>query len=205
MKVDQAMSISAKPRGCTGGFTMVEVMIALAVTGLVGAAVSAMLVSVSYGTSSQADLRRISVKERVIAIRMNTAISSSKMILDQGADHLVLWMGDSRQNGLPDLSEIRRIDRDATTLQITSYIAPIDLSDAANTQYSFADDFDAVTLALRGTADFPGEIWATGVTAWSQARNQTNPQAATLLSYNLTLAGDDVTGTVVHTLSLRSR
>lgn len=196
-------SVSAVHRGA--GFTMVELVLALAITGMIGLAVSSMLVSVSYGTTSQADLRRASVKEKVIALRMNLAISSSKMVLDQGVDYLILWMGDQRQNGLPDLSEIRRIDRDSTTLELWSYAAPPGLADADNTQYGFANDFETITAALAGTTNFPGEVWGTNVTAWTQTLNQTNPQAATIVGYSITMMANDVTGTATNTLSFRSR
>lgn len=205
MKTDGVRRIATASGGRGAGFTMVEILIAMAITALIGTGVSVMLVSVSNGTTSQSDLRRASVKEKVIAMRMNTAIRSSKIVLDQGPDYLVLWMGDERANGLPDLSEIRRIDRDSTTLELWSYTAPLGISDAANTTYSFVDDFQAITWALMGTANFPGQIWGTNVTAWTQTLNQTNPQATTLVGYSLTLAGNNVMGTVANTLSLRSR
>ena len=187
------------------GFTMIEIMIAMAMTAMIGLAVSSMLVSVSYGTTTQDDLRRTTVKEKVIATRMDQAIRLSKMVLAQGPDHLVLWMGDRRRNGVPDLSEIRRIDRDNTTMELWSYSAPMSLSDSQNTPYSFATDFDATTSALMGTSNFPGELWGTGVTSWNQTLDQSNPQSAKLVGYSLTLPGNNVPSAATGVLSLRSR
>lgn len=192
-------------RAHSKAFTMVEIILALGVTGMIGAAVSAMLFSVSYGTSKEADLRRVTVKEKVIALRMNNAIGSSKMVLDQGTDFMVLWMGDRRPNGTPDLSEIRRIDRDGVTLELSSYKAPSTLSDADNVTYSFHHDFDAITTALMGSANFPGEIWARNVTAWDQTLDQINPQSARLVCYAASITGNDVMGIATNTMLLRSR
>ena len=187
------------------GFTIVEMILALGITAMVGVAVSAMLVSISYGTTNQTDLRRADVKERVLGMRISDAIQSSEMILAQGSDHLILWMGDSRENGLPDLSEIRRIDWDVTDQEMWSYSAPFDLLEANNTTYNFVDDFNTITLALMGTSNFPGEPWAHMVTGWTQTLDQVNPQAAKMIQYTVTLSGSDVVSVVTNTVSLRKR
>ncbi len=196
---------SLSPTRHMPGFTLVELLLALTITAMIGGGVSAMLFSVSYGTTSESDIRRVTVKERVIALRMDAAIRSSRMILDQGADYLVLWMGDSRDNGVPDLSEIRRIERNSATSELWSYTAIPALPDADNTQYTFITDFNTVTQALAGTANFPGQQWAGNVTAWGQTLDQANPQTATMLAYSITCSGNNVTSTVSSTLSLRGR
>lgn len=187
------------------GFTLVEIMLALTLTGLIAGATTSMLFSVAAATTTQSEIRHTTVKEKVIGLRMNDAISSSKTVLAQGADYLVLWMGDQRMNGVPDLSEIRRIERDDPTDQLMSYRAPFSLPDVDNATYMFTDNFNAITTAMKGSADFPGELWGTNVTAWTQTLDQSNAQSARLVSYRLTITNNDVTGTAAGTLSLKSR
>ena len=187
------------------GFTLVEILLALTITGLIAGATTSMLFSVSAATTIQSEIRHTTVKEKVIGLRMNDAISSSKMVLAQGTDYLVLWMGDQRMNGVPDLSEIRRIERDDLTDQLMSYRSPFMLPEANNTAYTFISDFNAITTGLKGSGDFPGEVWGTDVTAWTQTLDQSNVQSARLVSYRLTVTNNDVTGTAAGTLSLKSR
>ncbi len=187
------------------GLTLVEMMLAMSITAMVGLALTTMLSSVAYSTTSQAQLRRSNVRGKVLSTRIDTAIRSSKMVLAQGNDFLVLWMGDSRRNGVPNLSELRRIQRDDATGTLTSYKAPSGLSEVNDTPYSPADDFGTITAGLMGTANFPSELWATGVTAWTQSLNQTNPQVVSLLSYALTLEIDSTSSTFTNTVSLRGR
>ena len=140
--------VTFRPRRVCGGFTLVEILLALGLTGLIAAGASTMLFSVSLGTTSEAEIRRTTVKEKVIGLRMSNALGASKMVLDHGTDYLVLWMGDQRDNGVPDLSELRRIERDGVTHQLTSYRAPLNLSDANNTTYGFVDDFGLSIQAI---------------------------------------------------------
>ena len=187
------------------GLTLVEIMIALVLTAMVGVAVAAMLDSVAYATTSRTSVRRINVKQKVVGSRIDAAIRSSMMVLAHDAEFIVLWMSDARPNGKPDLSELRRIERNPATSELWSYRAPANLAAVNDTRYRLSDDFSAITAGLKGTGVFPGERWGTSVTAWSPTLNATVPADATLVRYDLTIAGDDATITLQHAASLRRR
>ena len=201
MAVDAFCPCTVKRRAA---FTFVEMMLALAVTVLIGVAVSGMLVSVSYGTTSEAELRRVSTKSALLRLRLNAAVRSSRMVLDQGPEFLVLWMADTRENGKPNLSEIRRLELDAGDGRFWSNTAPAGLPAGDDTQYNLSDDFDALTTALAGTANFPDELWATDVTDWVLTLDAASPQAAAVVSYRLTLQTDDAVDTVSGAATLRT-
>ena len=80
-----------------------------------------------------------------------------------------------------------------------------DLTPVDDTLYDLTDDFDAITAGLMGTSVFPGERWGTSVTEWSPTLNAAVPGDATLVRYDLTIAGDDATITLQHAASLRRR
>ena len=157
-----------RPRGATArGIMLVEVLLAMAITGMVAAAVASLLFVTANGSRDRDDLRRRNVRSDVLAGRVDGAIRASSVLLGRDANCLVLWVADSRKNEKPDLSELRRIEWDAATKELRCYAAPAaGLADADNPTYGLGDDFLALTAALRGSATFPGETWGYNVTAW---------------------------------------
>ena len=102
------------PRRVTGlaGFTLVETLLALAIASLVAAAALSMLVGVTWASETQHGARRASVKRQVAAARIGAIIRGGVMFLALADDELVIWTGDPNQNAAPDLSELRRVERD---------------------------------------------------------------------------------------------
>ncbi len=195
-------------------FTLVELLLALAITGLVAASVAAMLVAVSYGTSSERDLRGVVVKGTVIDARISSAIRGSRAILETGTNYLVLWTADTNPNGTtaaPDLSEIRLIERDAGSNELKSYKFPESWTqaqiDAADVAYQLTDNgagfFQTETAAAKTAGSFQPTLWGTGVTSIVFELDGADPVTTTLVSYQLTLSAGDLSETVVGAASAR--
>ncbi len=189
-----------------GGLTLVELLLAIIGTALVSTALAAMLAATAFGTSNRTDVRSVAVKHKVIAGRLGAAIRSSKMVLAEGDDYLVLWMDDADLSGQPNLSEIRRIERDNATNELRSYKAPDSLNPADDTEYDLAiDDFNAETNSIKGTANFPQTLWAAGVTAWTITLDDADAQSASLVSYRMTIARGELVDTTIGATALRNR
>ena len=195
-------------------FTLVELLLALAITGMVSAGVATMLAAVSYGTSSQRDLRGVVVKGRVLNARLSAAVRSARALLESGTDYLVLWNGDVNTNGTtdaPDLSEMRLIERDAGLDELRSYGFPDSWTqaqiDAADVSFQLTGNpsgfFQTATATAKTNASFVPTKWGTGVTAISFALDDTNPETASLVSYRLTLSAGSLSETVVGAASAR--
>ena len=87
-----------------------------------------------------------------------------------------------------------------------SYKAPDSLDPASDTEYDLlTDDFNAETNSIKGTADFPQTLWAAGVTAWTIALDDADPQSASLVSYRMTIAHDELLDTTIGAAALRKR
>ena len=167
---------------------LVEVVLALAISGMVAASVAAMMFALANGSRDRQDLRRRNVRSDVLTARLDTAIRSSGMLLGHDAKCLVFWVADSRRNGKPDLSELRRIEWDAATKQVRCYQAPADLVDADNTTYALTTDFVTATADVAGLEVFPAEVWANGVTGWSATQVPAGAaQDARMIGYTVTL------------------
>ena len=169
------------------GVMLVEILIALAITGMIAGGVASLLFAVAGGTKDRQEMRRRNVRADVLAARVDGAIRSSCMVLGRDAQSLVLWVSDSKKNSSPDLSELRRIDWDSATKSLRCYQAPSTLADASNTNYDLATtNFLTTTAALRGTASFPATVWANGISGWN-AYPTAPTQQTRLVSYDVTI------------------
>ena len=183
-------------RRAVRGVMLIEVLLALAITGIIAAGVASLLFATADGTKERQEMRQRNVRVDVVTARVDGAVRSRNRILGRDNRCIVLWTNDSTPNGMPDLSELRRIEWDSTTKQLLCFEAPATLSAAANTTYPLATtDFVSVTSALRGSASFPSTVWANGVSGWASS-----PAAVTestrLLSYEITI---DLTSGQTHT------
>ena len=176
-----------------GGFTLVELLIGLVISGLVAAGVTAMLVAVSYGTSSSHDLRTLVVKSKTIDARLGASIRNCRQVLATGSDFLLLWVADADEDDVTDNAEIRLIDRDAATDMLNSYY-----DDTAAGAY-----VDAATFRTLALGSFTPQPWGTGVTGLSFVPDTPAP-GTKLVSYTMTLEIEDVSETVVGAVATRN-
>jgi hypothetical protein len=187
------------------GTTLVELLLALTITSLIGAAIATMLFATSYGTSNQKEMRDVIVSNEVAATRLNAALRVSMRVLAKGDNYLVLWMADTRTNDEPDLSELRRIERNPATDELTSYRAPMGLAEADDATYEMTNaDFDAVTKALKGSPNFPGTVWATDVSAWTTTADAINPGACCFVGFQVKTTIKEVSASKVGGGALRN-
>ncbi len=193
------------------GLTLLELLLALSITSIVGLAVTAMLAATSYGTDSEHDMRALLVRHTAATARISAAVRSCKQILAQGDGYLILWQADPNANNKPDRTEIQHIECDDATDEILSYttVFPDAWSqtqiDAADTEYELTDNFVTITAALKSGTYFPPERWAAGVTALDLALDQSDPLAANRVSYRITLQAGDLTDTAIGAAALRTR
>ena len=183
------------------GLTLVELLLAVMITAMIGATVAAMLTAVSYGTDSSKDMRSLVARNKALSARISATLRGSTMVLDQGDGFIVLWVSDDDDDDAPSLLEIRRLDYDPAADALSSYTAPDGTTDV---YYDLNDDFEAITDALMGTADFPQTLWGAGVGSWTLALDNADPQAATLVSYQVSLAAGDLSDTAIAAVGLRN-
>ncbi len=186
------------------GLTFIELLLAVAGTGFVAAAMMMMLSAVAAGTTSRTDLRQSVVRQKTIMARLAAAIRSSQRVLVAEDDLLVLWTGDADGSGTPNLGEIHRIERDSATGELRSYMAPPDLASPANAEYSLAADFDAITDAIKGGVNFPEEVWATGLVLWTITADAQVVQDASLISSRIVVRAGNIEETIIGAAALRN-
>ena len=169
------------------GFTLAELVLALSITTLMGACITSMLYSFSYGSTVQSDNREAMVASELVKMRMSEAVQRSTKVLAQGTNYLVLWTADDG-DGIPQLSELRRIEYDATAMTLTSYQPP--LNPAPNTAYNLTTtNFDTVTSALKGTTQMPGQLWG-NISSFATILDNATVQSAKFVARAVTVKSD---------------
>jgi hypothetical protein len=183
---------------------MVELMLALGILAIIGGTLATMLFATSRSSRSGTDLRRRNLKVEVISARVDAAVRSSCRVLASGDNFLVLWLGETRQNSVPDLSEICRIEWNAAGKQLRYSSARPGLTDADNIAYTFTTDYASATAALANDSRFPMQVWGRGVSGWSVTLDKPIP-AAKVVQYTLGVEDDDGTGTYQNAVARRGQ
>ena len=149
------------------GFTIVEIMLAIALSSLVALTALLMLQAIGTATESRYDSRINIVERELLTARLGGIIRTSSRTLASSDNSTVLWKGDKNANGFPDLSEIQLIVWTEDDTLITSYETP----DPVVTDFTYALDADFVTIAnaIAGTSAFPSRVLIDRVvdTQWS--------------------------------------
>jgi hypothetical protein len=181
--------------------TLLELLLALAGTAVIGSAVAAMLTGVAYGTSVDKDMRSLITRQMAIKTRVEAEVRESRMLLDAGADYLILWSADEDEDGAPSKSEIQVIEYDAVMDRVMRY-APAPL--IADTTYALTDDFRTATDAYKGDSTFPAERWGEQITSMSVTLDHLDPQSARLIALRFGLAGGEVPYTAIAAAAIRN-
>lgn len=184
------------------GLTLIELLLALSGTALIGSAIVSMLFAVSYGTKTDKQLRSLVTKQMTLRARIGAAVRESSMVLEEGDGYLFLWVYDTDESGQPNLDEIALLEFDPAEQTLTMYRAPE--SPSSNPEYNAAGDIASQTAGVKGGSNFPAERWASGVTAFTITLDNADAQAARLVSYRLTLAAGDERDTAIGAASLRN-
>lgn len=188
---------------CTNvrGLTLLELLLALAGTAVIGAAITMMLTGVAYGTQSSKDMQGLVTRQMALRARIEAEVRESQMVLDQGVGYLILWGEDADKSGTPNKSEIQVIELDAGAEVVTRYAPAVGITDV---QYAQGDDLRTITNTYKGEATFPGERWGSGVASFSITLDHVDPQLARLVSFRLGLRGGEVSDTVIGAAALRN-
>lgn len=191
------------------GFTIIELLIALAITGFIGAAIAAMLFTAARGTSDNYSQRELLIRQKVLDSRVSATLRSGYQLLAAGNDYVVLWMGDARANIKPNISELCRLEYDSENKRLLAYQGEFPQGwsevqlEAADIDYDLTSDFNTITTGLKSGSYFPVEVWLTGISGMTFTKNHNDPKLATLVSYQATLESTLLNQTTIGAVAIR--
>lgn len=101
------------------GLTLIELMITLAITAMVGAAIATLLGAVASGVDTKRDVRSQIVRANVAQSRLGAYLIPARAILHASNTDIVVWYRDSRESNSVHGSEIRWLKFDPGTSTVT--------------------------------------------------------------------------------------
>jgi prepilin-type N-terminal cleavage/methylation domain-containing protein len=139
------------------GLSMIELLMALAITGMVAAAISSMWSAISAGERSLRDNRAFTVRTYTAKNRITAYVARSRCVLFVDPMMLVLWLEDSRESGTVHASELRWFIVDQTRGLLDVYFV------------KFPGGYDEVHKALRDE-EYAGDAdWETALGVYLSA------------------------------------
>lgn len=192
------------------GVTLVELMLAVAVTGVVGLASGALLSAVHAGSNRQTDLRALVVRHKTISTRLGVALRSSRMVLYKDDTRALLWTTDRRVNTSPDLSELRLIESANDELVSYRVVFPPSWSQAqylaAETTYQFSSSPTTMMNTVKNHAEVERVVWGRGISSMSLTLDvpDAKVQEARLIGYRLQLTNGNLTDEAIGAAALRN-
>ncbi len=183
------------------GLTLLELLLAVAATAVIGAATASMLFAVARGTTSMRGQRALVIQARTLDARVAASLRRAARVLDADAQNLVLWVHDHNDNDRPDLSELQRLDYNATDDTFSSFEMA---AGAADVTFELTDDFLSETEARITSGELAEQRWAEGVIDVALAPDESDPQAARLITYRITLSDGEAQEELANAAGLRA-
>lgn len=160
---DLTRPFKSKPIKFKPAFTLVELLLAMAIMAIIGVAALTILGATTYGTSDDQLRRELLVNIEVIKKRINGTIHSAKELImphsgqTTSTDYFIVWANDTNNDDTKDNSEIVLVERNTTDNELLAY-----------QDTSAAGTFsDAATFRTTALASYPSTRWASGFSALS--------------------------------------
>ena len=188
------------------GLTLLELLLGISVTVIIGTAVASMLLVASAASAHQQTSRDFSVWQGVVTARIGKLLRSSGMVLASRSDYLALWTSDADRNGEPSASEMAIVMRNPATNTLWCYTPPDDLAIERDVSYKlYYTDFASKPLELlQGTPVLLGQLWADDVLSLEITLDTVDPTAARFVAYRLTANLDGIKNTTIGGAALRN-
>jgi hypothetical protein len=166
------------------GLSFLEMLLAIAITSVIGAAIASMMAAANTGLSSKDDGRRSAIRLALTQVRLGAYIAPSLCILDKGNSYVTLWTEDSRESDTVHASEIRWIQFDNTTklLSVQFVDFPNEWSqsmiDAADVECSAMTNYESLLFGLQSDDLIESISLVDGMESCSFWMNESDPLAA---------------------------
>lgn len=185
------------PRPSRRGLTMLEFVLALAITAMVAIAISGMLTAVASGERLRRDNRAFVVRSHVAKSRLAAYVAKSRCILDADGANAVLWLDDSRASETVHATEIRWLIFDSAegTLDVHFVDFPPEWTDVAkdleDAEYPSNADWAAIWTEYESNGYISELTLVDGLQGVSVTTDQADPMDSKEITFDL----DFTTGT----------
>lgn len=132
------------------GLTLLETLLSVAITALIGGGILGMMAAVSNGIMARAETRSVLVRTSAGQARLAAYIAPARCLLEARDAALVLWLEDSRESDTVHATEIRWLhyDEPEGALRLSFIEFPTWWSETArlmaDAEHDVGSDWDAV-------------------------------------------------------------
>jgi len=202
--------ISTKNATDVRGLTLIELVIAIAITAIIGLAMSTAMSATARGMASAGDSRSALQRAHAAYVRIRAYTSSGLALLQNDPSRgFALWLDDSVPGGRVNLSELRCIWFDASTGMLSSerLVLPQGWTEDMRENYDRtldpSSDFLSAMAAERAAGYTVQEILVDGLTGWLLETDGPDPQLEERIRLSLDVQTTDGTdGPVLMTFGL---
>ena len=197
------------------GFTLVELLVGLAITAVTAAVLAILINATAMGTNSTADGRRNLVRLQMIKAQLQDEFVNTRAILATGSNYIVYWIGDqpgavTPANGAVNFSELRLLQIDASgNLNVYCCKWPNGFSNsniiANDPVYAASSNWLSLAQSLIGTTYYGTNTLASGATALTTSLDSASPTAAKYVHLTVTLNDGTVSRQLVLGVALANQ
>ena len=176
------------------GLSLLETLLAISITAVIGVAISALMAAAANSLSSRDDGRSTAIRLATTNIRLGAYIAPSLCVLDKSNNHITLWFEDSRTSNTVHASEIRWItfDSGTKTLSVKFVDFPASWSqsivDEADSECNSLTDYASVLSSFESSEYITTVPLVDSIETCNFWINQPNPVEATRVSIRFSLA-----------------
>ena len=105
--------------GTRRGLSLLELLMAVIITAMVGVGIAGMLGAVSSGVGTRKDNREIMVRSHAAQCRLAAYLAISQCVLASSGSEITIWLADSRQSNTVHASEVRWLRFNSVTGEFT--------------------------------------------------------------------------------------
>lgn len=180
------------------GLTVVELMLALSITVIMGAAITAMLRAVSVGVETNRDSRSHMLQANAAQMRLSAYIAPSLCVLGADGVNLTLWFKDARRSATVHSTELRwlRFDESSGTLSAYAVAYPSQWTETqkliVEREYAATTDWEVVFTTYEGNGWLHEIPLVDGLNGASLSLDHSDPQEARHVTYRLTTSDANV-------------
>lgn len=192
------------------GLTLLELLLALAITAIVGLAMSTAMTATARGMTNAGDMRSALQRANVAYTRLQGyTMRSHALLQNDPKSGFVLWDNDENPGGRVNLSEIRVFwfDPALGELSVERLSLPEgwtqEMKDDYDEELSPGENFMAALKDERGFGYTQSEMISDGLAGWAIEFDESDPQMASRFRLQLTVqTSDGATSPVMMTFGL---
>ncbi len=191
------------------GIALVELLLAIAITSMITAAVASITTAVARSHEHETDRRETTVRSQALNVRLSGYITPSMCFLESSVDSFVLWLEDVREGETVHASEIRWVSHNAVedTIELHYLSFPEEWTQIEIDEYDVVFPVESDWWAVRATyadIDLIETIrLADKVGVFSVNRDDSTEQGQKIMTFRTTFNGQYSDHDVLNSASIR--